>query len=74
MLISNLMTVILLNDLIHEWSEGIIRVVGSGINTDSGGGPLGSREDTLLEGESELVSSVFALLPNILGQAFRKKG
>ena len=70
MLVRWLVTVILLNDLVHEWSEGIVRVVGSGINTNSGVGPLGSREDTLFEGESELISSIFALLPNILGQAF----
>jgi len=47
--------------------------VGTGINTDTGVGPLGSREDALSESETELVSSVFALFPNFTSKAFRKE-
>jgi len=34
-LVSWLMSVIRLDDLVHEWSEGIVRVVRTSINTDS---------------------------------------
>ena len=69
MLVCGLMSVIILNNLVKEWSESIVRVVGSGINTDTGVGPLSSREDTLSEGESELISSVLALFPDVFGKA-----
>ena len=47
--------------------------MGTGINTDTGGSPLRSREDGLSEGETEFISSVFALFPDLLGKAFVKK-
>ena len=68
-LVSWLMTVISLDDLVHEWSEGIVRVVRTSINTDARVSPLGTREDGLSESETEFISSVFALFPNILGKA-----
>jgi len=69
MLVTWLVTVVGLNDLVKEWSKRIVGVVGTSVGTDTGVGPLGSRKDTLLEGEAELVSSVLALLPDILGEA-----
>ena len=69
-LVSWLMTVIFLDDLIHEWSEGIVRVVRTSINTDARVGPLGTGEDGLSESETEFISSVFALFPDILSKAF----
>jgi len=62
-----------LDDLIHEWSEGIVRVVGTSINTDTRVGPLGTGEDALSESESEFISSILALIPNLLGKAFVKE-
>ena len=73
MLVRWLVTVILLNNFVHEWSKGIVRVVGTSINTDTRVGPLGSREDSLSESETEFISSVFALFPDLLGKAFVKK-
>jgi len=69
-LVSWLMTVVRLDDLVHEWSEGIVRVVRTSINTDARVSPLGTREDGLSESETEFISSVFALFPDILGKAF----
>lgn len=74
MLVGGLVSVIRLNDLIEERSEGVVRIVGSGIDTDSGISPLGAREDALLEGETEFVSSIFALFPNSGGKALGKEG
>jgi hypothetical protein len=68
-----LVSVVSLDDLVHEWSESVIGVVGTSIDTDTGVGPLGAREDTLFEGESELVPSIFALLPDVLGEALGKE-
>ena len=44
MLVGLSMSVILGDDLIEKWGEGIVRVVGSSVDTDSGVSPLGSRE------------------------------
>jgi hypothetical protein len=66
--------VISLDDFIEQWGEGIVRVVGSSVDTDSGVSPLGSREDSLLERETVFVSSVFAFLPDIRGKALGKEG
>jgi hypothetical protein len=73
-LVSWLVTVISLDDLVHEWGEGIVRVVGSSVNSDTGVGPFTSREDALSESESEFISSILALLPNILGKALLEEG
>ena len=73
MLVSWLMSVVSLDDLVHEWSEGVVGVVGSSVNSDTRVGPLGSGEDSLSEGESEFVSSVLALLPSLLVEAFHEE-
>jgi hypothetical protein len=63
------MTMIVLDALIEKLVEFGISIVGSSINTDTRVGPLGSREDSLLEGESIFISSVFACFPDIWGEA-----
>lgn len=68
-LVSWLVTVVSLNDLVHEWSEVIVRLVGTSVDTNARVGPLGTREDSLFESESVLVLSVLALLPDVLGEA-----
>ena len=67
-------SVIILDNLIEQWGEGVVRIVGSGVNTDTRVGPLGSGEDGLLEGEAELILLVLALLPNIWGKALAEDG
>jgi hypothetical protein len=61
--------VVSLDDLVHEWSESIVRIVGSSIHSDTRVGPFTSRENALSESESEFISSILALLPNISGKA-----
>ena len=56
-----------LDGLIEQWGEGIVRVVGSGVDTGSRVCPLDSRAGNLLERETVFVSSVFAFLPDIRG-------
>jgi len=73
-LVSGLVSVIRLDDSVHEWSEGIVRVVGSSIDTDTGVGPLGTGHNSLTEGETEFISSVFALLPDFWSQTFGEEG
>jgi len=72
-LVTGFVTVVGLDDLVHEWSEGIVRVMGASINTNTRVGPLGARENGLSEGEAEFVSSVFALFPDIFGEALLEK-
>ena len=69
-LVCGLVTVIRLNDLVHEGSEVIVRFVRTSINTNTRVGPLGTGEDRLLEGVAVLVFTVLALLPDIAGKAF----
>lgn len=64
------MSVIGLDDFVEEWGKSIVGVVRSSINTDTGVSPLRSREDGLSEGETEFISSVFALVPDLLRKAF----
>jgi len=61
---------ILLNDLVQEGSEGVVGVVGAGIDAYSRLGPFGAGEDGLLEGEAVLVLGVFELIPDFLVQTF----
>jgi hypothetical protein len=68
-LVTGLVAVIRLNDLVEERSEGVVRIVGSSIDTDSGISPLGTGEDALLEGETEFISSVLALFPDLRSKA-----
>jgi len=70
MLVRWFMSVIGLNDFVEEWGKSIVGVVGTSINTNTGVSPFRSGEDGLSEGETEFVSSVFALIPNALGKTF----
>jgi len=67
-------TVVLVDDLVEEGSESVVGVVRSSVDTDAGVGPLGSGEDGLLEGESELVLGVLELLPNLGSKASGQEG
>lgn len=73
-LVSWLMTVISLDDLVHEWSESIVGVVGTGVDTNTRFSPLGTRHDRLSESETEFISSILALLPNFWSEAFGEEG
>lgn len=66
-------TVVIIDDLIEEWSESIVRIVRSGVNTDSRFSPLGAGEDGLLESESVLIFLVLKLIPNLSCQALGEK-
>jgi hypothetical protein len=67
--VGRLVAVVSLNDFVHEGGKIVVRLVGSSVDTDTGVGPLGTREDRLAEGEAVLVLTVLALLPDITGQA-----
>ena len=49
MLSSGGVSMVSLNNFIEQWGEGVVRIMGSSIDTDTRVGPLGSREDGLLE-------------------------
>jgi len=68
-LVGGLVAVVGLDDLVHERSEVIVRLMRASIDTDAGVSPLGTREDALLESEAVLVLTVLALFPNITGEA-----
>jgi hypothetical protein len=72
-LVSGSVTVILLDDLVHEGGEIVVRLVGTSIDTNTGVSPLGTREDSLLESETILVLAVLALFPDIAGEALVEK-
>lgn len=74
MLIVGAVTVVGLNDLVHEGSEIVEGFVGATINTDTGVGPLAAREDSLSKSVAILVFSVLALLPDFLGEGLREEG
>lgn len=74
MLVVLAVSVVLLDDLIEEGSEGIVRVVGASIDTNARLGPLASREDGLLEGEAELVVLVLQLFPDLWCKALGEEG
>lgn len=57
--------VIVLNDLVEEGSEGLVGVVRTSVATNAGVGVLGSREDSLTEGETVLILLVLQLVPNL---------
>jgi hypothetical protein len=65
--------VILVDDLVEEGSEGIVRIVRSSINTNTWVGPFAARVDSLLESESKLVLLVLELLPNLRSEALGKE-
>ena len=55
MLVCWLVTMILLNDFVKEWSKSVVAVVAASVNNNSRVGPLCTREDDLFEGISVLV-------------------
>ena len=71
--ISLLVSVVLLNDLVEERSEGVETFVAAGVDTDAGVGPLATGEDALLEGEAILVLLILAFIPNVASQHLRKE-
>jgi len=74
MLVSLTVTVIVLDNFIEKWGESIVGIVGSSVDTNTRVSPLGSGEDTLLEGETVFIFLVLAFFPNIWGKAFEKDG
>jgi len=68
MLIVLSVSMIFKNNLVEQGSEVVISLMGSGVDTDAGVGPLGTGEDGLLEREAELVFLVVELVPDVLGQ------
>jgi len=68
MLVSGGVTVVLLDDLVEERSEGVVTLVATSVNTDARVGPLAAGEDSLLEGESALVNAILALLPHVTSE------
>ena len=73
-LVSWLVTVISLNDLVHEWSEGIVGVMRASIDTDTRFSPLATGHDRLSESETEFISSILAFFPNVWGETFGEEG
>jgi len=67
-------TVVGLDNLVEEWGEGVVALVASGVDSDAGVGPLGTREDALLEGVTKSVSLVLALLPDITREGLGEEG
>jgi hypothetical protein len=72
-LVVGTVTVVSLNDLVHEGSEVVETFVGATINTNTRVSPLGTREDGLFESEAILVFSILALFPNFWGKAFTEE-
>jgi len=67
--IVNTMSVVLLDDLVEKWGEGVVGIVGSSVDTNTRVGPLSTGEDSLFERETIFISSVFACFPDIWGKA-----
>jgi hypothetical protein len=57
--------VIVLNDLVEEGSKDLIAIVGASVAADAGVGVLAAGEDSLSEGEAELILLVLQLVPNL---------
>ncbi len=74
MLISLAVSVIFIYYFIEERSEGVVRVVRTGIDTDTRLSPLAARIDGLLKCESILIFLVLQLFPEFGGQALAKQG
>jgi len=68
-LVADLVTVVVLNDLVEEVVEGGVGVGGTSIDTDAGVEVLATREDASLESNALRARLVFVLFPNFLGQA-----
>lgn len=67
-LVADLVTVVVLNDLVEEVVEGGVGVGGTSIDTDAGVEVLATREDASLEGNSSGIALVMVLVPDVLGE------
>ena len=63
---------IVLDNLVEKLVELGVRVMGAGIEADSGVEVLNTGEDAGLEGNSLIAGHVLVLLENFLGQALRE--
>jgi hypothetical protein len=66
--------VVVLDDLVKELGEGLVRVVGASIGTDAGVDVLASGEDTHLEWNTGGILLVLVLIPNFLGKVLGDEG
>ena len=73
MLVSGLVAVVLLDNLVHQQGEGLVRVVTSSVDTDAGVNVLGTREDCLTESETESILEVGTLVPDLSSQELAQK-
>ena len=65
---------VLLNDLIHKWSKGCVRVMRASIDTDARVDILASRQDGSSEAETTAIETVFKLIPDVSRQVLAEKG
>jgi len=65
--------VVVLDDLVEEGREDLVRVVRARVAANARIGVLAAREDSLAEGKAELVLLVLQGEPNLLRQVLRKK-
>ena len=68
MLCVSAMTVVVLNDLVHQRSKSHIRIRAASVHTHARVQILASCENAMFEGETNVVSLVVQLLPNLLSQ------
>jgi hypothetical protein len=57
--------VVVLNNQIEEGSKGLVGIVRASIDTNAGVGVLAAGEDSLSEGEAELILLVLQCVPNL---------
>ena len=65
--------VVVLDNLVEELVEGLVRVVGASVSTNAGVDVLASREDAHLEGDTTSIMLVFVLIPDFLGEVLGDK-
>ena len=66
--------VVVLDDAVKELVEGLVRVVGAGVGTDSGVDVLAAGEDAHLERDTAGVLLVLVLIPDLLGEVLGNEG
>ena len=67
------MSVIVLNDLVEEWSKNSVRIVTSRVNTNSGIDVFASRENGVLEIKTKFIFLSFATVEDFFGEVLAKK-
>jgi hypothetical protein len=72
-LVRRRVSVVVRDDLVEQRSKSVETFVTASVNTDSGVGPFGSRENAFSEGVAVLVLAVLALLPHIASEALREE-